>query len=246
MDRMLYIGMSGAKETMLAQGINGNNLANVSTTGFREDLEQFRSMPVFGPGHPSRAFAMTERPGHNFAAGPLNTTGRDLDLAIEDQGWFTVTAADGNEAYTRAGDMRLTPEGFLVTGNGLQVMGDNGPIAIPAAESINIGADGTISVRPVGQDAAALVTVDRLRLVKPPLDQMEKGRDGLFRLKGGEIADADFTVRVRSGVLEQSNVSVVDAMVEMVNLQRRYELQVKSMKTAEENDQATDALMRVS
>ena len=138
MDRMLYMAMNGAKQTMLAQAVNTNNLANVSTTGFRADLEQFRSMPMFGPGAPSRVFAMAEEPSADFSSGPINTTGNDLDIAIPGKGWFAVQANDGTEAYTRAGNLQVAPSGLLTNQQGLAVIGDAGPITLPPAAKINI------------------------------------------------------------------------------------------------------------
>ena len=246
MDRMLYIGMSGAKEVMLSQSINNNNLANVNTTAFREDLAQQRSMSVFGPGHPTRAYAMSEKVGVNYSPGPLNTTGRDLDFAIKQEGWFSVQSQEGTEAYTRAGSLKVTPQGFLQTSTGLPVLGNAGPILLPPYESLSIGGDGTISIVPLGQGANALAVVDRVRLVNPPLEEMEKGRDGLFRLKSGDPAPLDADVRIMPGMLERSNVSIVETMVKMIQLTRNFDMQTKIMKTAEEVDQASDSLMRVS
>ena len=246
MDRMLYIGMSGAKETLIAQGLNSHNLANVSTTGFRQDLQQARSMPVFGPGLPSRAYAMTERPGINFNPGPIETTGRDLDIAIEQDGWIGIQTPDGNEAYTRAGNMRISSTGLLVTGSGYPVMGNAGPIVIPPSETMSIGTDGNITVHPIGQAADALVVVDRIKLVKPNNADLIKGEDGLFRQKNGQIADADADVRIVPGALERSNVSVVESMAKMIELSRNFDMQMKSMKTAEELERSTDSLLRMS
>lgn len=246
MDRMLYVGMSGARQRMLALRSINNNLANATTTGFREDLNQFRSMPVFGPGHATRVYAMDERPGINFAQGPLQHTGRDLDLAIDGDGWFTVQAPDGTEALTRAGNLTIGPGGLLMTGSGYLLMGDNGPIALPPAESISVGRDGTISIRPVGQSPQALVEVGRIKLVNPPREDLEKGEDGLVRIKEGGFATPDVNVRVQQGALEGSNVNPVQAMVEMINLQRQYEMQVKMMKTANDNAEAAESLLRIS
>jgi len=228
-DRMLYVGMSGARQRMLALRSINNNLANATTTGFREDLNQFRSMPVFGPGHATRVYAMDERPGINFAQGPLQHTGRDLDLAIDGDGWFTVQAPDGTEALTRAGNLTIGPGGLLMTGSGYLLMGDNGPIALPPAESISVGRDGTISIRPVGQSPQALVEVGRIKLVNPPREDLEKGEDGLVRIKEGGFATPD-----------------VNVLVEMINLQRQYEMQVKMMKTANDNAEAAESLLRIS
>jgi len=246
MDRMLYIGMTGAKESLLSQAINSHNLANVSTTGFKAELAQFRSMPVFGDGHPSRAYSMTESPGTDFTSGPLESTGRSLDMAISENGWIAIENKEGVEAYTRAGNLRVSPEGFLLTGAGYQVLGASGPVSIPPAENINIGNDGTITIRPIGQQVATLVVVDRIKLVNPDNADLKKGKDGLMYLKNGEIADNDLNVRLISGVLERSNVSAVDAMVTMINLARNYEMQIKIMATAKENDEASARLMRIS
>jgi flagellar basal-body rod protein FlgF len=244
---MLYIGMSGAKETLLAQATAANNLANATTTGFRADLAQARSMPVFGPGYPSRAFAQSERPGYDLQPASLQTTGRDLDVAIHGDGWLAVQDGQGNEAYSRRGDLQLTVNGMLVNGAGRPVLGNGGPVAIPPAESVEIAADGTISVRPVGSDANTLVQIDRLKLVNPPPREMEKGEDGLFRQRDAAgPAEADAFVRVVSGALEASNVNAVEEMVDMIHLARKFEMQVKVMSTAQENDDRTTQLLRLS
>ena len=238
MDRMIYVAMSGANQTQLAQTINNHNLANVNTAGFRADLEAMRAMPLFGPGFPTRVYAMAERPGVDLSAGTVTTTGRELDIAVNGDGWIAVQAPDGTEAYTRAGDLRVTTAGQLVTGAGHAVMGTGGPIAIPPSEKIEIGGDGTITLRPLGQSAATLATADQIKLVNPPKEMLQKGPDGLFRLKDGSPAPADPNVRIQTGSLESSNVSAVDAMVTMITLARQYEMQVRMMRIAEDNDAA--------
>ena len=167
MDKMLYISMNAAQQIMRAQAVNSNNLANVNTTGFRADFEQFRSMPVFGEGLPTRVYSATERPATDFKQGTIHTTGRELDISVHGDGFIAVLGKDGREGYTRAGNLHLTETGQLVTSNGLAVLGEGGPIAIPAAEKIEIGGDGTISIRPVGSEDSALAQLDRIKLVKP-------------------------------------------------------------------------------
>lgn len=245
MDRSLFVSMSGAKETLLAQTAVASNLANADTTGFKADLEQFRSMPVFGPGHPSRVYAMHERPATDFDPGPIRTTGRGLDVAMQGDGWIAVQAPDGSEAYTRRGDLRLSPEGLLLTGDGLPVLGENGPAAIPPAQKLEIAADGTISIVPLGGKPGVSAVIDRIKLIRPPLDQLEKGRDGLIRLKNGAMAEADAGVTLVPGALEGSNVNPVAALVEMIELARRFELQIKMMQTAEDDADATAKLLRM-
>ena len=246
MDRMLYIAMSGAKETMMAQASNSNNLANASTPGFLADLQQFRSMPVFGDGHPTRVYGLSERPGVDLKHGAIVHTGRDLDVAINGDGWFAIQGKDGNEAYTRRGDLKVDVNGLLTTGNGLPVIGNGGPIAIPPAEKIDIGPDGTISIRPLGQGAGELAVIDRIKMVSLPKDQIEKGNDGLIRLSSGEPVEADVDVALATGSLESSNVNIVDSMVDMIELSRRFEMQVKMMKTAEQIDESSASILQMT
>lgn len=245
MDRGLYLAMSGAKQTLLAQTSNSNNLANASTTGFRKDLEQFRSMPVFGTGLPSRVYSMAERPGVDLRAGALQTTGRPLDVAVKGDGWIAVQGEEGREAYTRAGDFRVTAEGFLQTGSGLQVLGDDGPITIPPAAKLDIGADGTISMVPLGAAPSAMAVLNRIKLVNPSSESLEKHSDGLIYMKDGATAESSAEVRLEQGMLEGSNVNIAESLVKMVELSRQFDLQVKAMHAVEGNEAASAQMMRL-
>lgn len=245
MDEMIYLAMTGAKQTEYAQTINSNNLANVSTTGFKADLHSFSSIPVDGPGVDSRVNAVVDSYGTDFTSGPVSHTGRDLDVAVSDKGFIAVQAPDGSEAYTRAGDLRVEAGGLLSTGAGHLVMGDGGPVAIPPESSLLIGKDGTISIRPLGQGPETLAIVDRIKLVNPDIARLQKGEDGLMRLPDGEIADADASVSLTSGALEQSNVNVAKTLVNMIELARQYEMQINVMKSSEENADAAASLMRL-
>lgn len=249
MDRSLYIAMNGAKQTLQAQTANANNLANSQTIGFKSDFEQFRAMPVFGPGYPSRVYTMTERPGTDLAIGSLQTTGRDLDIAINGDGWFAVRAKDGSEAYTRAGDLRITPQGLLENGAGQQLLGEQGqPIAIPPSQKVEIGRDGTISIIPQGSNATTLAQLDRIKLVNPGNENLEKREDGLMHLKqvGAAPPPPDANVKLVQGSLEGSNVNAVSAMVEMIELARNFEMQTKVMKNVDENAGVTAKLMQMA
>lgn len=246
MDKMLYVSMTGAHNNTLAQRAHANNLANISTTGFRRDFEQARSMPVFGDGYPTRVYAMSERPGTDFTPGALQETGRDLDVAIGGQGWMAVQAPDGSEAYVRTASLKVDALGILRTGNGLPVMGNAGPVAVPPEQKIEIGQDGTISIRALGEAPNVLAEVDRLKLVNPELQQMEKGSDGLMRFTGQQPLLADATVQVTSGFLESSNVNAVEEMTAILSLSRQFELQVKMMRTAEDNSTAMARLLQIS
>ena len=245
MDRMLYVAMTGAKETMRAQTVNNHNLANVSTTGFRADLAAFQSRAVDGSGYASRVYATNGTVGFDKNSGALLSTGRDLDIAVNGDGWIAVQGPDGKEAYTRAGDLKVDPTGQLMTATGQPVLSDGGPINIPPYTSIFFARDGSISVVAQGQTPDTTATVGRLKLVNPPDGQIERGDDGLFRMKDGSVAASEPNVRIDSGVLESSNVNTAAAMVNMIELARQFEMQVKAIRAAEENGAAASQLMRL-
>lgn len=246
MDRFLYIAMSGAKETLRAQTVNNHNLANASTTGFRADLEAFQTREVAGSGFASRAYATDATTGWDQTQGTLVSTGRDMDVGLKGAGWLAVQGPDGREAYTRAGDLRVDANGQLINASGHPVMGDSGPLSVPPSQSITIAGDGTISVVPLGQGPETMAQVGRLKLVNPPPEQLARSSDGLFRMIDGSDAPADANVQITSGVLESSNVNVADAMVNMIELSRQFDLQVKAMRTAEENAASAAQLLRTS
>lgn len=246
MDRLVYVAMSGAKEILRAQAANNQNLANANTNGFRADLAAFQTQNVVGAGLPSRAYATNDITGWDSSSGSLDATGRELDVAIKGPGWIAVQANDGSEAYTRAGDLRIDPDGTLTTARGNPVLGDSGPITVPAYTSIHIGVDGSVSVVPRGQTPMTISTVGRIKLVNPASDQISRGGDGLFRSNNGQELEADAGVHLVSGTLESSNVNIAETMANMIELARSYEVQVKAMKTAEDTAASSSKLLQSS
>ena len=246
MDRSLYVAMSGAKETLQAQTVNNHNLANANTVGFKANLAAFQSRAIQGPGLSSRVYATAQATGWDTNSGVLNATGQDLDLAIQGKGWFAVQAKDGKEAYTRAGDLHVDSSGMLMTANGLPVLGDGGPLLVPAYSAISVARDGTVSIVPAGQQASTMAAVGRMKLVNPADTDLKRGDDGLFRSINGNPLASDATVTVTSGALESSNVNVADAMVQMIALSRNFELQVKAMRSAEDNAAAASKLLALN
>jgi flagellar basal-body rod protein FlgF len=244
MDKLVYTAMSGAKETLRAMAANNHNLANVSTTGFRADLTAFQSQAVQGAGEPTRVFATNSSVGWDSTTGNIAYTGVDLDVAVSGEGWIAVQGSDGREAYTRAGDLRVDATGQLLNGAGHVVLGDGGPLTVPPHDSVTVGRDGSVSIVPLGQQASTISTIGRIKLVNPPEGSLERGADGLFRMKSGQDAPADAAVQLTSGSLESSNVNVAEAMTQMIELARRYELQIKSIRTAEEDAGQSSRLLQ--
>ena len=237
MDRMIYLSMAGAKATMQRQEVIANNLANVSTNGFRADLTAFRAVPVLGDGASTRVYALETTPGYNPEAGPVQATGRNLDVAMKGNAWLAVQALDGTEAYTRAGALDVTNEGLLVTKTGLPVQGDGGPITLPANAQVQIASDGTVTAS-VGNGRPQ--AVGKLKLVTPETP-LNRGTDGLFRAE--EELPADATARLQDGALEGSNVSAVETMVAMISAARQFEQQMKALQSAQDKEQAAAKLL---
>jgi flagellar basal-body rod protein FlgF len=236
MDRLIYTSMSGAKYLLERQATLSNNLANAGTTGFRADTVGLRAVPAVSAQAGTRVFTVETTTGADFSQGPLSATGRTLDVAIQGQGWLAVQASDGSEAYTRDGALQVGPDGVLQLANGLQVQGTGGPISIPAdAQSILIGGDGTVTVKAASSQTPT--SVGQLKLVNPPTSDLVKGSDGLFRTQTGDPAEADASVKAVDGTLEGSNVNVVEAMVGMIAASRQFEMQMKMLSTAEQNEQ---------
>lgn len=242
MDRIIYTSMTGATAAMQRQAVLANNLANASTTGFRAEMYNFRSVPVQGDGAKTRVFALETTTGHSSAAGPAQTTDRPLDAMAVGNAWFAVQGLNGTEAYTRAGDFHVTAQGQLVTGNGLQVLSDGGaPIDIPQGADIVLGGDGTVTAKLQGQPAQA---IGRIKLVSETADTpLKRGDDGLFRTAAGDPLPEDTNAQMRAGMLEGSNVNAVESMVGMIAAARQFEQQIKLLDTAENDDKSAARLL---
>jgi len=246
MDRGLYVAMTGAKQIMQAQAVNNHNIANLSTIGFRADSVGFDSEPIYGPGYATRVNAVAGDAGTDFSSGVMESTGRNLDVAVNGKGFIAVRGTDGKEAYTRAGDLRLSPDGAVLTASGLPVLSESGPLVIPPSTQVSIGGDGTISVVPQGSAPFAVTQVDRIKLVNPNTADLQKGDDGLLRLKSGDKAKTDDSVSITSGMLESSNVNAAKSLISMIELQRLYEFQIKSINSTDQNEQSAERLMLTS
>jgi flagellar basal-body rod protein FlgF len=238
MDRMIYLSMAGAKMDMSRQDVLANNLANVSTTGFKAELHAIRSVPVRGDGASTRVYSLETTVGYDETAGPVAATGRPLDVAIQGKSWLAVQGLDGTEAYTRFGALTVDSEGILKTQNGFTVMGDGGPITLPPNSAVSIGSDGTINNKQANGNVTQL---GKLKLVTPE-ERLERGTDGLFRSTGGELP-ADPNARLQDGALEGSNVNPIEAMISMIASSRQFEAQMKLLKTAEQDEQASAKLL---
>ncbi|NNM77069.1 flagellar basal body rod protein FlgF [Sphingomonas sp. ID1715] len=245
MDRLVYTAYSGLRSRMAAQAAIANNMANASTVGFRADQIGFEQLALKGGAFEARALTAGEVIDADRKNGAVIGTGRDLDIAIEGNDWLAVQAADGEEAYTRRGDLSIAPSGVLQTGDGMPVIGGSGPITIPPAAKVTIGPDGSVLVVPPGGELDKPQVVDKLKLVDPKGSETVKGTDNLLRVKGGGTLPENLDAKVLSGSLEQSNVNITDTLVQMIENQRSYEVQAKLLSSAKDMDDGGASIMRL-
>jgi flagellar basal-body rod protein FlgF len=236
MSELLTTVMAGARQVMRAQAVNANNLANASTDGFRaelvhvtglQDVDGLRSTP-------------------DLKQGMVRTTGNSLDVSVAGEGWIAILTPEGTEGYTRRGDLQVDALGQLTNGNGQAIMGERGPISLPPFSNVEIAADGSISIQPLGDPASSRAVVDRIKLVNPDQRDLRRGADGILRLPPGATMEADANVKVQGGTLEGSNVNAVGEMLRMMDLARQFEAQVQLMKTAEEDSASLASVLRLS
>jgi len=246
MDRMIYTAAAGAARALEQQSVISNNLANVSTAGFREQVAAYRAVPVQGlPGLPTRVSTIASTPGSGMGQGAMMETGKATDLAIAGEGWFSVQARDG-EAYTRAGDFSINAQGQLVTRQGLPVLSEDGaPVEIPERGALAFSGDGQITVLGAGDRPNDLQALGRLKLVNPPAADMRRGDDGLFRMAQGQAAPADAQVRLVAGFIEKSNVSPASAMVGLIANARQFDMQMKVIQDAGANAERANSILAV-
>jgi len=243
-DRLIYTAMSGAQHILDQQTTNSNNLANVSSNGFRAQIDTFRAVPIIGAALNTRAFVVNATTGTDFTPGPIQPTGRNLDVAIEGKGWFAVQRPDGTEGLTRNGSFKINSNGILTSPDGLPVIGDGGPITVPPGVVLSIGGDGTISAVNDGSNPGPSNPIGRLKLVNPPEANLTRGTDGLF--VSSSAAPIDETVKVVNGSLEGSNVNVVQSMVNMISLARQFDMQMNMLKETESADAKACELLQLN
>lgn len=249
MDRLIYTAMTGASQTMERQASVAHNLANATSIGYRAEEHRLRAVQVIpgaGPGNnlsaapalPTRAFVVDASTHSDFTPGPVQMTARPLDVAVQGQGWLALVLPDGGEAYTRNGSLELNVNGVLQTRNGIPVQGDGGSISVPPDVKISIANDGTVSVIPETGAQNTVNVIGRIKLVNPPEQDLVRGGDGLFRVRGGGPAVADPKVVLAGGYLEGSNVNPVEQMVSMISLARQFDMQMKMISSADQNDRS--------
>ena len=245
MDRLIYTSLTAMRGSMSRQTAIANNLANAQTPGFRADIANAQSLWLDGSGLDARAMASEEVLGADMRAGTVTQTGRDLDIAMQGDALLVVQATNGEEAYTRRGDLQISPSGLLTTGDGHPVQGGQGPVTIPPADAISIDQEGRVWVVPQGGDPENPQEVDRLRLATPTGSEIAKGLDGLFRVKGEGILPDDPEARLLTRSLEGSNVTATSALVEMIEASRSWDTQLKMISDVRDMGSATANLMQL-
>lgn len=244
MDRFAYTALSGLRSALQAQDVIAHNIANASTIGFRRDIGTTQARVLEG-GFGDRVMAAQAELRSSTTKGETQTTGRAMDVALLGEAMLAVRPKGGGEAYTRRGDLKVDSNGVLTNGDNAPVIGSGGPITLPPAQRVDIAADGTISIQPLGAGPSEMVAIDRIKLVNIQDARIAKGDDGLFYLPQGETAQADEDARIQTGALEGSNVNAMAEMIALLDMSRSYELQVKMMSASKDIDTNSAQLLRL-
>lgn len=246
MDRLIYTAYSGLAGSMVTQQVIASNMANAQTIGFRAEMLNADPMTLKGPSIEARAMTRGEVRGANMKQGAVIETGNPLDIALTGRTMLAVQGANGEEAYTRRGDLSVDATGVLTNGDGRPVVGDAGPVTVPPGARISIAPDGRVlAAAPENPDQPSQ-EVGRIKLVSTAGSAIEKGLDGLFRVQGGGALPADEEAKLQPGSLEQSNVEPTRVLVEMVEAQRLFDMRTKLISTAKELDEGGSGLMRLT
>lgn len=243
MDRLIYTALTGMNAAMDRQRATANNLANASTPGFRKEVFAVTPATLRDGSLEARAVARGAVRGADLDAAKVNPTGRPLDIAVDGQALIAYQAPDGGELYSRRGDLRITATGLLENGEGLPVLGNAGPITVPAGFEISVGKDGIVLARDPAAPGEPAQELDRIRLVSPDGSFVAKGIDSFLKVPGGGVLPPDPTATLTSGALEMSNVETGATLVEMIDAQRAFEQRVQILSTASELDEAGASLM---
>lgn len=242
MDRAIYTALGAASASLDRQAVTANNLANASTPGFRAQLAAYRAVPIEGPSLPTRTLVSTSTPYNDTTMGTISQTGRNLDVALPQDGWLAVQMPDGREGYTRNGAIQVDAEGQLRV-RGYPLMGDGGPLTVPPQAEITIAPDGTLSALGAGDEANAIAQVGRLKLVSATNMQLRHGDDGLFHNPAATPLPQDPALTLTPGALEGSNVSPVNAMAEMISNARSFDMQMKTIANIDDNAKRANQLL---
>ncbi|HZG46125.1 MAG TPA: flagellar basal body rod protein FlgF [Allosphingosinicella sp.] len=245
MDRIVHASLSAMRGAMARQAATAHNLANAGTVGFRADMSAAQSTMLHVGGELFGARASNQILSADMSAGTVTQTGRDMDVALSGDAMLAVQAPNGDESYTRRGDLQVTDSGLVTTGDGHPVLGEGGPLTLPPADSVRIDNDGSVWVVPQGGDPANPTKVDRLKLASPTGSDVVKGVDGLFRVKGGGALPQDPEARLTSKALEGSNVNSTQALIDMIEASRAWDTQMNLITSARELDTSAADLMRI-
>jgi len=252
MDRLVFSSHSAITEQANARRMLVNELANVSTTGFKRSYElAMGSVKADGPGFDTRYNAQSiSVDAIDLNPGAIIFTGQPTDVAFQDQTVLGVQAENGELAFSRRGDLRVNPTGLLVDGTGKPVFGQGGLINVPLGSILQINRDGTVFARDPEDPVAESVFVDQLLLRDASETVLTRRQDGLFTPfglpSGSDFPSGPKTVGLSPGALESSNVNPIVAMTKLIDHSRTFEAQIRVIKEAKSLDESGSSMMRNS
>ena len=253
MDRLAFNAMAAINEERMGRHQLSNDIANVSTVGFKRTFEvTLQPHQAVGQGFDSRLQPrMYSNDQVILDPGPLMVTGRDLDISLNHKTVLGVTASNGELAFTRRGDLKVNSNGVLETGSGHIVRSqDGGPITVPQGFKLSFGSDGNLyAIDPAQQGVPQQQIIAQLLLKDASGTALAKREDGLFKVDGKppgtDFATGTGPVSLTPQALEGSSVNPMTSMVKLIEQSRSFEHQVRIIKESKSNDESGASMMKV-
>lgn len=250
MDKLIYTAFQSINNALDNKAIRTQNMASTNTPGFKADmqvggagsgyLEQFDTLYT-------RAFPLVDSASAFISApGQMRQTGQDLDVSIRGEGFFLAQTEGASPFLTRRGDLQINNQNVLTNAANEVILSNAGiPIEVPAHRRMTISDNGNISIEPINSPPGTIVQVAAIGLTLGGEEPLVKSSDGRIRTRNGGIPEADQRPRIAQGFIEESNVNMIEELVGSIEEQRRYEVNVKMIKSAEAIDQSGSSLLRL-
>ena len=249
MDKLIYTAFNTVNNIYDNRAVRAQNLANISVPGYKRDLGAKSVGTAFLDNFDtlnSRAMAVQDDNNYFSAApGTLSQTDVDTDIAISGDGYFVVEGT-GSPSLSRRGDLRVANDGTLENGTSQKILNTGlTPIQVPPHRSMKISDDGDVIIEPLGSDPGTEQVIGRIAMTLAAGVELKKYPDGEIRPMDGSVPPLDDTVRVLAKHVELSNVNITEELINSIEDQRQYEINIKMISSASDLDEAGSSLMRL-
>ena len=249
MDKLIYTAFNTVNNIYDNRAVRAQNLANISVPGYKRDLGSKSVGTAFLDNMQTlQSRAMAIQDDNNYFSsqpGSLSQTDVDTDIAISGDGYFLVQGT-GAPSLSRRGDLRVANDGTLENGTSQKILNSELlPIQVPAYRAMKISDDGNVIIEPLGSDPGTEQVIGKIAMTLAEGVSLKKFADGEIRALDGTVPPLDDTVSVLPKHVELSNVNVTEELINSIEDQRQYEINIKMISSASELDESGATLMRM-